>query len=173
MNHRIVKINHRLIQRRLRLVDLRPVHLVLSHGGIVSSLSRVHFALRDQFPLHQFFVSLQGPLRVLDGHFRLCDVGLSCEEVGTRLIDCGLEFVLIQLRDHLVLFHFAVEVDKKLVDSSGDLTADLNRDDSLQCPGRGHYLGNVLSLCRHGDIRRLLGASSKSPKAIPRAHEYK
>src|SRR5207244_11855819 len=85
-------------------------------------------------------VSLQGPLRVLDGHCRLCDGGLRCEEGGTRLIDCGLEFVVIQRRDHLLLFHFAVEVDKQLVDSSGDLTADLNRDDSLQCPGRGHYL---------------------------------
>ena len=78
----------------------------------------VKFTLGDQVPLLQFLVAVQGPLRVLHARLGFRDVRLGSEKISTRLIDRGFEFVLIDLRDDLILLHLTVEIGEQFIDGS-------------------------------------------------------
>ena len=154
------------------MVHLGFIDFVLRHRGIVVCLRRVKIALGDQVSLLQFFVAVQGSLRVLHARFSFCDVGLRCEKIGTRLIDGGFEFVLIDLGDDLILLHLTVEIGEQFIDGSRDLAPDLDRNHSRETPRGGNHLCHIALLHFRRNIRRFFGALTPQPKAIPRPGQH-
>jgi hypothetical protein len=103
--------------------------------GTCVGYRRIALGFGDQ-PLLE---NLGGParlaLRILGRHGEAGDVGDGGRHVRFGGDDCCLEQRRIDLRDALAPLHGRVEVGKQLLDASGDLAADVDRDHGLQAAG--------------------------------------